>query len=213
MHWRNGQFGPQIDCVFWTNETTMLPRRAYVRTSKGQFHYLISGEGDPVLFLHQTPRSSDEFLEVLPIVGQHFKAIAMDSIGFGFSHKSDKRCSIENLGSGVIEFMDAMELKEVSLVGHHTGAVVALEVAASHPSRVNRLVLSACPYYDEALRTALRNKPVMDGDEETEDGAFLLSLWKRRMEFYPKGRRDLLKRFIIDALLAGENRVQGHVAV
>ncbi len=191
----------------------MSPRRAYVDTPNGQIHYLTAGEGRPVLFLHQTPRSSDEFLEVLPIVGQRFKAIAMDSIGFGFSYKSDKKCSIENLGSGVIEFMDAMGMKDVLLVGHHTGAVVALEVAASHPTRVDRLVLSACPFYDETLRASLHNKPVMDADEETEDGAFLLSLWKRRMEFYPKGRTDLLKRFIIDALLARENRVQGHVAV
>ena len=53
----------------------------------------------------------------------------------------------------------------------------------------------------------------MDADEEKEDGSHLVSLWERRRSFYPENRPDLLRRFMIDALLAGQNRIRGHEMV
>jgi pimeloyl-ACP methyl ester carboxylesterase len=196
--------------------STRSVTRAFVDTPKGQIHYRIAGKGTTVLLLHQTPRSSDEFLEVLPeLASAGFRAIAMDTIGFGDSYKPMKRnLTVADLGSGVIDFLDAMKIKRTNLVGHHTGAVIAIEVATSFPDRVDKLVLSACPYMDDEKRRNSVGKPVMDEDKEMEDGSHLISLWRRRMAFYPrKNRSDLLRRFIIDALLAGENRTQGHKAV
>lgn len=188
-------------------------RRAFADTPKGQIHYRTLGSGKPVVLLHQTPRSSDEYLEALEYLGQTFRAIAMDMIGFGDSYAPQKACTIEDYAEGVIDFLDALGIQSTSLVGHHTGAVIALEVAASHPDRVEKLVLSACPYYDDARRREHQGEPVMDADEVKEDGSHLVSLWQRRMSFYPPRRPDLLTRFIADALVAGESRVQGHIAV
>lgn len=41
------------------------------------------------------------------------------------------------------------------VVGHHTGAAVAIEMAASAPARVDALVLSSAPWTDEAYRESL----------------------------------------------------------
>ena len=41
------------------------------------------------------------------------------------------------------------------LVGHHTGAVIAVELAAAAPERAGSLVLSGPVYVDEAMRQAL----------------------------------------------------------
>jgi pimeloyl-ACP methyl ester carboxylesterase len=107
-----------------------------------------------------------------------------------------------------------MGIEKTHLVGHHTGAIVAIEVALSNPARVDKLVLSACPYMDAEKRLAQEGKEFMDGDEEMEDGSHLVSLWQRRRAFYPKENgTDLLTRFMIDALLAGDNRIRGHEAV
>ncbi|MDG6995080.1 MAG: alpha/beta hydrolase [Nitrososphaerota archaeon] len=189
----------------------IAPAKAYANTPKGQIHYMTSGKGAPVLLLHQTPRSSDEFLEVLPLLSKNFRAIAMDTIGFGNSYKPKKVITIEDCARGVIDFLDTMNIRQTHLVGHHTGAVIAIEVAVSHPSRVKRLVLSGCPFVDEEVRK--KNRPLMDADEEKVDGSHLLSLWRRRKSFYPEDRPDLLRRFMIDALLAGENRINGHAMV
>jgi len=113
-------------------------KRGFVDTPRGQIHYATAGKGAPVLLLHQTPRSWDEYREVLPIIGERYRAIAMDTIGFGDSYKPKERGTIETYAGGVMDFLDSMSIERVSLVGHHTGGVVAVEVAATYPKRVRR---------------------------------------------------------------------------
>jgi pimeloyl-ACP methyl ester carboxylesterase len=62
----------------------MITRR-FVDVPAGTIHCAIAGSGRPVLLLHQTPRSWNEYRDVLPLLGRHFQAIAMDTIGFGDS--------------------------------------------------------------------------------------------------------------------------------
>lgn len=188
--------------------------RGYASTPSGQIHYRSAGSGLPVvLMLHQTPRSSDEYADVLPLLGRYLHAIAMDSVGFGDSYRFEGEMSVERLAAGVVEFIDALKLDSVSLVGHHTGAVIAVEVAATHPNRVEKLVLSGCPLIDAAERDRRRGKPVVDTYVSKDDGSHLLELWRGRQPFYPAGRPDILDRFIIDALKAGRNAAEGHRAV
>ena len=59
--------------------------RKFVETRSGPLHIAVAGEGFPVLLLHQMPRSWDEFRDVLPALGQNYRAIAMDTVGFGDS--------------------------------------------------------------------------------------------------------------------------------
>ena len=53
----------------------IVVKRGFADTVDGQIHYAMAGKGDPVLFLHQTPRSWDEYRDVLPIIGKHYRAI------------------------------------------------------------------------------------------------------------------------------------------
>jgi len=137
----------------------------------------------------------------------------MDTIGYGDSYKPKKNCTIEDYAKGVVTFLNSLGISIVSLVGHHTGGVIALEVAASYPERVDKLVLSAVPYVDEEERLKRRSKKVVDSYELKNDGTHLLDLWRGRQPFYPPNRPDLLMRFIMDAIKAGEKVVEGHLAV
>jgi pimeloyl-ACP methyl ester carboxylesterase len=188
-------------------------KRGFADTPKGQIHYATAGKGDSVLFLHQTPRSWDEYRDVLPIIGQKYRAIAMDTIGFGDSYKPKERGSVEAYARGVIDFLDAMSIERISIVGHHTGGVVAVEVAATHPERVHKLVLSSTPYVDAMDREARKSRPPIDKVEFKEDGSHLTELWQKRMSFYPEKRPDLLIRFVIDTLKVGDRMEEGHRAV
>jgi pimeloyl-ACP methyl ester carboxylesterase len=191
----------------------MIVKRGFADTTRGQIHYATAGEGKPVLLLHQTPRSWDEFRDVLPIVGKKYRAIAMDTIGFGDSYKPAEINAIQDYASGVIDFLDAMSIDRASLVGHHTGGVIAVEVAASYPERVDKLVLSSTPYVDKQDRELRKTRPPIDEVEFKEDGSHLTELWQKRMPFYPKNRPDLLLRLVIDALKVGERMEEGHRAV
>jgi len=187
--------------------------RNFADTPDGQIHYAAAGQGKPVLFLHQTPRSWDEYRDVLPILGTAFRAIAMDTVGFGDSYQLKESASIKLYARGVIQLLDALSIERASVVGHHTGGVVAVEVAAVYPERVEKLILSSTPYVDAENRELRKTKPPIDEVEPKPDGSHLTELWQRRMPFYPKDRPDLLTRFVRDGLGVLDRVEDGHRAV
>lgn len=191
----------------------MTVRLSYVDTPLGQLHLAECGAGAPVLFLHQTPRSWREYAEVLPVAGRSVRAMAMDTLGFGRSARIEAPWSIELFADGVLAMLDALELPRVALVGHHTGAVVAVEVAARRPDRVSALVLSGMPYVDEARRRSVRERPPIDHVRMDPSGSHLGALWDRRRDFYAPGQERFLGRYVADALEVLDRVEEGHVRV
>jgi pimeloyl-ACP methyl ester carboxylesterase len=190
--------------------------RSFVPTELGRIHIATAGAGAPVLLLHQTPRSWDEFRDVLPLLGRHYRAIAMDTLGYGDSEAlSQGEASIENWAKAAHALLVALGIKRAAVVGHHTGATIAVEMAAAYPETVAALVLSASPYVDAARRLAAQkeHKAVVDEVTARMDGGHLAELWSMRQPFYPTDRIDLLERFIVDALKAGPRAAEGHRVV
>jgi pimeloyl-ACP methyl ester carboxylesterase len=190
-----------------------MATRAFLDTPAGQIHYRTAGRGTPVLLLHQTPRSSDEYRDVIPLLAREFRVVAMDTIGFGDSYRPAGPYTVEGFARGALHLLDGLGLPRAAVVGHHTGAVIATELAASQPERVERLVLSNSPYVDAEDRERRKTRPPIDEVEPHPDGRHLTALWQRRQGFYPAGRPDLLARFVLDALKAGERAEEGHRAV
>lgn len=188
-------------------------RHGFADTRYGQVHYVEHGSGDPVLLLHQTPRSWDEYRDVLPLLGADFRAIAMDTPGFGASAQPAEPWSVEMFAAGVLDLCDDLGLDRVALVGHHTGAVVAVEAAAAAPERVRALALSGMPYVDAERRDRVSHRAPIDHVEPAADGSHLARLWNNRADFYPADRPDLLDRLVRDALVVLDRVEEGHLAV
>jgi len=190
-------------------------RRAFVDLPHGQMHYASCGDAraDAVLLLHQTPRSWLEYRQVLPLLGRRHHAIAMDTAGFGDSAALPGPISIERLAQAALQFLDALSIERVCVVGHHTGGVIAVEMAAQQPARVAGLVLSSTPFVDDELRRARQDSPPIDAVQMSDDGAHLAELWRRRQAFYPRGRAELLQAFVLDALKLSGDLEEGHRAV
>ncbi len=189
--------------------------RAYACLRDGQVHFAECGppQGQAVLLLHQTPRSWAEYAAVLPILGARYRAIAMDTAGFGDSFVPRWTPSIERWAAVAVELLDALSIARVHVVGHHTGGVIALELAAAYPGRVDRLVLSSTPFTDAAFRRERAARPPIDEVATQADGSHLAQLWQRRQPFYPQQRPELLAAFVLDALKAGGRLEDGHRAV
>jgi pimeloyl-ACP methyl ester carboxylesterase len=188
-------------------------KRRFVDTEQGQVHYAEAGTGPPVLLLHQTPRSWAEFRDVLPLLGRRHRAIAMDMIGFGDSVHPPEPVTIEACAGGAVALLDALGVERASVVGHHTGGYVAVEVAAAHPTRVERLVVSSVRVIDAEARAAAHDRPPVDQVEVQADGSHLAELWQRRVPFYPPDRPDLLHHFVLDAMKVLDRVEEGHHAV
>ena len=156
----------------------MTVRRGYAETALGQIHYTEAGpsQAPAVLCLHQTPRSVDEFAELLPaLAARGLRGLAMDTLGFGAS-AAPREHSIEAYAEGVVALLDELGQARVTLVGHHTGGVIAIEVAAAAPDRVERLVLTSTPYTDEQFRERRRHHRGIDAVDVRDDGAHLVEL-------------------------------------
>lgn len=195
-------------------------RYGYADTPLGQLHYADSAPAEaaqdhgrtPIILLHQTPRSLDEYREVSVLLAASRRTIAMDMYGFGNSAKPVGEQSIEQYAQGVLALADALNLDRFIVLGHHTGFYAAMETAAQAPSRVAAAVLSAGKYMDEEFR-ATQGPITVDGSTRSPDGAHLLELWRGRVALYPQDRSDLLDRYMRDALTPGIDPQAGHRAV
>lgn len=191
-------------------------RRGYVRVPHGQMHYAACGDDTspalPILLLHQTPRSWREYAEVLPLLGARRRTIALDTAGFGESDPTPE-AGIAAWAGAALAALDALGIARTHVVGHHTGGVIAIELAALAPGRVASLVLSSTPYTDAAFRRARAERPPIDAVAPSDDGSHLAALWQKRQAFYPAGRPELLQAFVADALKASGDVEGGHRAV
>ncbi|GAA2333471.1 alpha/beta hydrolase [Streptomyces kunmingensis] len=196
-------------------DTTNAPhtnalRKGYVPSRFGQLHYVEYGDGEPVLLLHQTPRSWTEYLGVLPLVGARYRAIAMDTLGYGASAKPEGPHSVERFADGVGDLVEALGLDRFHLVGHHTGGAIAVEVAARFQDRVASLTLSATAFVDDEKRSGVGGHGRVDHVDPKPDGSHLRELWDRRRGFYRPGEEAALTRYVIDALTVLDRVEEGH---
>ena len=174
----------------------------------------VHGADPPVVALHQTPRSGDEFREVLDRLDGTHHALALDLAGMGHSTPHPDGDRIAAYAAAVAAALRAEGIGRCHLVGHHTGAAVAAELAAEEPGLVETLVLSSPPWIDaEARRRRAEGAgPGVDEVTRAADGSHLGALWGGRAGFYPDDRPDLLDRFVADTLLVAEPAA-GHRAV
>ena len=111
--------------------------------------YLKTGNGDPLILMHTIRTQLDYFEEVIPQLAKHYTVYAIDLPGHGYS-SIDTNASYNEpyFRSAVIEFIEKLDLKEVTLVGESIGGVLALTVASQLPNRIKKVV-SSNPYdYD-----------------------------------------------------------------
>lgn len=108
-------------------------------------NYHDQGEGPPVLFLHGSgPGVSAWANWRLTIAGlaPHFRCIAPDLAGFGYSPVPDTwSFNRETWLAQIVALLDALGLERVHVVGNSFGGGMALALAINHPERVDRLVL------------------------------------------------------------------------
>lgn len=100
------------------------------------------GEGAPLLYLHgEWGRSAD--LPFLAALGEHRRVIAPCHPGYGASTGTEHLLDLHDLIYYYLDFLDALDLRDLQLVGHGLGGMLAAELAAVQPERFTRLVLLA----------------------------------------------------------------------
>lgn len=103
------------------------------------------GAGDPVLLIHGSGPGVSAWANwrtVLPVLGENHRVIAPDVLGFGYTERPEGLgYDLATWTEHLVGLLDALGLDRVAVVGNSFGGALALNVAASHPDRVSRLVL------------------------------------------------------------------------
>ena len=184
-------------------------KRAFLDPADGQVFYRIGGNGKPLLLLHRSPRSSDEFSTIMPILAEKRWVIAMDLMGYGDSDKPPRTYSIADYAKTAIVLLDELGIKTISILGNHTGAYVAGEVAVAYPERVEKLILCNMDYFSEQEKISLLK--YYEDFQIKADPSNLIKRWSY-IESYT-GSPELSHRCFLDQLKCFGYPPYGPIAV
>ena len=141
-------------------------RRGYVDGRFGQVHYSRTTEivAQPALYcLHATAYSGQTFLPLMTSLGDRRQIIAIDTPGYGSSDRPSEEVDFPTYAKTIAEAMFAIEATDsasVDILGYHTGALLATEIAALFPKLVRRLILIGIPFFSGDEKAAWRKKLV-----------------------------------------------------
>lgn len=106
-----------------------------------RLHYVMAGRGEPIVLLHGWPQTWYEWKDIIPVLAQSYTVIVPDLRGAGLSDKPVTGYDKLTLAKDIYLLIEQLGFKEVSLVGHDIGAMVAFTYANEYPEDVKKLVL------------------------------------------------------------------------
>src|SRR5688572_15898428 len=106
-----------------------------------RLHYLTAGQGEPVLLLHGYAQTSHMWKPLIDELSKTCTVIAPDLRGFDQSSKPDGGYDKKTMAQDVHALASSLGVRQVSVVGHDIGLMVAYAYAAQYPADVTRLVL------------------------------------------------------------------------
>jgi pimeloyl-ACP methyl ester carboxylesterase len=110
-----------------------------------RLHAVIGGDGPPLLLVHGWPQTWYAWRMLMPTLAHDFQVIAVDQRGIGLSDKPADGYDSATLANDMVALMDALDHQRFALYGTDVGMPIAYAVAADHPERVVRLVVSEAP--------------------------------------------------------------------
>jgi pimeloyl-ACP methyl ester carboxylesterase len=169
-------------------------------------------EQTTLLCLHSSSATGRSFLEISRILGATRSVYSPDTPGCGESDAPPKALNIAGYAEAIGDFIDSMRFRSIDLLGAHSGAAVAAELAIARPKLVRKIVMIGAPVLDESERKTWRD---LSPPEGLSQGA----LWARSavIDWKAETRLPLIKQALLvlrpkDNFWEGGGRVSKYVA-
>ncbi|WP_310418927.1 alpha/beta hydrolase [Chamaesiphon sp. OTE_8_metabat_110] len=120
----------------------MVDRSSRIKLSAGQIFWHEAGDSRrPVLiFLHGSWHDRTQWDGAINLLSKNFHCLALDLLGFGNSIAVQAPNSIEMEVDCLQEFITALKLRQIYLIGHSLGAWIAVSYALKYPKLVKGIV-------------------------------------------------------------------------
>lgn len=154
-----------------------------VRALGESLNLKVSGQGDPILFLHGLRASGRYWEPGIDSLADEHQTIVVDLLGFGESPwPRDSAYDVdEHLAAVRRTVAPVLRGRKATIVGHSMGTILAAEYARRHPDEVSSLILM--------------NAPMFRSPEEAKEGIYEMSPMAAIFSFHPilaRGACDLL---------------------
>lgn len=133
----------------------------YISIKGSKIHYVDVGEGDPILFLHGNPTSSYLWRNIIPYLSGQGRCIAPDLIGMGKSDKLDINYGFKDTYAYLVDFIEKLDLKQLTLVVHDWGSGLGFHYAHQHEDNIKGIAFMESVY--KLLDTQKVPKKVITG--------------------------------------------------
>jgi pimeloyl-ACP methyl ester carboxylesterase len=142
------------DASLGTTKTVQLP--------SGQISYAERGSGPPIVFVHGLLVNANLWRKIVPpLADAGFRCIAPDwPLG---AHRvpmpADADLSPPGVAKLIAEFLDALDIDDVTIVANDTGGAITQILMANHPQRLGRVVLTPCDAFEEFFPQPFTSMP------------------------------------------------------
>jgi haloalkane dehalogenase len=127
----------------WVDDKLFPFESRFVTLDGHTVHYVDEGSGSTLLLLHGNPTWSFDYRDVIRVLRDEFRCVALDYPGFGLSSAGpDYRYLPEEHAAVVVDFIDHLGLSDVTLVAHDWGGPIGLYAAEQRPDKFEGLVLA-----------------------------------------------------------------------
>jgi pimeloyl-ACP methyl ester carboxylesterase len=118
------------------------PDSLFVNVDGMKTRYVVKGEGEQsIVLIHGFSSSLYSWRECLDPLAEHFRVIALDLKGFGYSQKPPSEYSIGEYVEFLNHFMDSLGIEKATLCGNSMGGLIAWRTVLKYPERVDKLIL------------------------------------------------------------------------
>jgi pimeloyl-ACP methyl ester carboxylesterase len=102
--------------------------------------------GDPdapaLVLLHGTGGHAETYCRNLGPLSRHFRVLALDMVGHGFTDRPDTAPSVADFAAHVVDVLDAAGIERAHVSGESLGGMVAAWTGIAHPDRTDRVVMN-----------------------------------------------------------------------
>lgn len=121
--------------------TERIVERAFTTILSGQrLYYRVAGQGPPLALIHGYGTSGYIWQRVMPYLCQSHQVFVLDLPGYGRS-AAPRSWQLRAIAPLIEEWLRALQLPPVAVMGHSMGGAVAIHLTALAPAAVRRLVL------------------------------------------------------------------------
>src|SRR5262249_15758000 len=139
----SGRIAGSMADITNTEGAKSSPIRRSVQTASGRISYTEQGTGPVALFVHGVLLNGDLWRHQLAHLSDIRRCIALDLLAHGDTEITPQQdVSVTANANMLKEFLDALKIEQVDLVGNDSGGGIAQIFAASYPERVRSLTLT-----------------------------------------------------------------------